>query len=114
MNERLKEFRKTLGASQAEFGNKIGLTASAISAIEKGKRGVTDQLIILLSIKFNVSEDWLKYDEGTMFKDKEYINIDQFGLNKDERDILTVFATLLEEDRRTIIKLAERFASIRK
>lgn len=42
MNERIKELRKTLSLTMEELGEKLGVTRSAISNIESGKRGITE------------------------------------------------------------------------
>ena len=66
-NERIKELRKTLGLTQEKFGERVGLKKSAISQIESGVNGVTDQLRLAVFREFNVNEDWLRTGEGSMF-----------------------------------------------
>ena len=74
-NERVKELRKALGLTQEKFGERVGLKKSAISQIESGVNGVTDQLHLTVFREFNVNEDWLRTGEGSMFvesyKDEE-------------------------------------------
>ena len=74
-NERVKEVRKSLGLTQEKFGERVGLKKSAISQIESGVNGVTDQLRLAVFREFNVNEDWLRTGEGSMFvesyKDEE-------------------------------------------
>ena len=67
MNTRLKELRKELKLTQAEFGEKLGITAAAISDIEKGRRNLTDRNINLICEKFYVSEEWLREGIGDIF-----------------------------------------------
>lgn len=67
MNERIKVLRKHLHLTQNEFGDKLGIVKSSISNIEKGRHGVTDQMIKLMVKEFGVSENWLRYGEGEMF-----------------------------------------------
>lgn len=66
-NERIKELRKSLGLTQEKFGERVGLKKSAISQIESGVNGVTDQLRLAVFREFNVNEDWLRTGEGSMF-----------------------------------------------
>lgn len=66
-NERVKELRKALGLTQEKFGERVGLKKSAISQIESGVNGVTDQLLLSVCREFNVNEDWLRTGEGSMF-----------------------------------------------
>lgn len=66
-NDRIKEARKSLGLTQDKFGERLGVGRSAISNIEAGSRGVTDQLRLAVCREFNVSEDWLRTGGGSMF-----------------------------------------------
>ena len=45
MNSRLYKVRKVLKMSQVEFGREIGVSGAAISRIEKGERGLTEQML---------------------------------------------------------------------
>lgn len=67
MNERIKELRKHLNLTQDEFGTKLGVAKSSISNIEKGRYGVTDQMIKLMVKEFSVNENWLRTGDGEMF-----------------------------------------------
>ena len=66
-NERIKDLRKALGLTQERFGERVGLKKSAISQIESGVNGVTDQLRLAVFRESNVNEDWLSTGEGSMF-----------------------------------------------
>ena len=44
MNGRIKELRKHFDLTQDVFGKKLGIKKSAVSKIEKGENGVTDQM----------------------------------------------------------------------
>ena len=66
-NDRIKEARKSLGLTQDKFGERLGVGRSAISNIEAGSRGVTDQLRLSVCREFNVNEDWMSTGEGSMF-----------------------------------------------
>ena len=67
MNERIKKLRKYLHLTQEEFGQKLGIKKSAVSKIEKGENGATDQMIKLMVKEFGVNENWLRTDRGDMF-----------------------------------------------
>ncbi len=67
MKNRFKEIRKELGYTQNEFGEKIGITGSTISDIERGKLSLTDRNISLICEKLGVNENWLRNGEGEMF-----------------------------------------------
>lgn len=67
MNGRIKELRKYLHLTQDEFGEKLGIKKSAVSKIEKGENGVTDQMIKLMVKEFGVNKNWIRTGEGEMF-----------------------------------------------
>ena len=68
MNQRIKKLRQTLGLTQKNFGEKIGLKQNSIALIESGKRNMSDTAIIALLSAFpNVNHDWLINGTGEMF-----------------------------------------------
>lgn len=69
MNDRVRHIRKELDLTMEKFGERLGVTRTAISNIEAGNRGVTDQMFKAICREFNVSEKWLRDGEGDMFKE---------------------------------------------
>lgn len=69
MNERLKELRKALALSQENFGAALGVTKTAICALESGRRNITRQMVVAICREFNVSEEWLLTGSGEMFNE---------------------------------------------
>ena len=67
MRKRLREIRKKLGYTQNEFGERIGITGSTVSDIERGKLSLTERNISLICEKLGVNKNWLKNGEGEMF-----------------------------------------------
>ena len=67
MNTRIKKLRESLNLTLEAFGSRIGVTRSAISNIENGRREPTNQLIFSICREFHVSEEWLRTGEGEMF-----------------------------------------------
>lgn len=76
MNERVKELRKALGLTLEKFGANLGVTKVAISNIENGNRGLTDQMFLSICREYNVNPGWLETGNGPMFlgesKDTDY------------------------------------------
>ena len=66
MQNRIKELRKSLGLNQTEFGDKIGVTTSAISGYELGTRAPSDAIIKSICREYGVSETWLRTGAGEM------------------------------------------------
>lgn len=66
MNNRFRQLRLACKKSQEEFGKILGLTKSGVSDIERGKRNVTSQHLIMLSNwhERKVNIEWLRTGEG--------------------------------------------------
>lgn len=82
MNARVRQVRKKLDLTMEKFGDRLGVTRTAISNIEAGNRGVTEQMVRSICREFGVNEVWLRTGEGgddNMFTrlDEE----DRFSLN---------------------------------
>lgn len=68
ISERIKYLRKSiLNLTQDELGEKLGVTKSSISRLEKGINNFTEQMIKSICREFNVNEEWLKSGTGDMF-----------------------------------------------
>lgn len=80
MNSRIRELRKTLGLSQAEFARRIGLKQNAVSYLEKNGSTVTEHNIRMICSQFCVSEAWLRDGLGTMFLEDEKKQQDFFEI----------------------------------
>lgn len=72
MNERIKQVREALGMTYNEFSEKLGMSISGISEVEKGRRAVQERHIKLILAAFpKVSEQWLRTGKGEMFRQVE-------------------------------------------
>ena len=67
MNERLKELRKSLGLTQQEFAERLGIKRNAVTNYEVGRNAPADMVVSLICREFNVSEAWLRTGEGEPF-----------------------------------------------
>lgn len=84
--QRIKQLRKELGLSQRDFAEKIGVTASALSAYEKGLKNPSVNVAMTMANQFDISLDWLC---GLSSKDI-------FDPTQDIRDALTSIIYLFE------------------
>lgn len=100
MNLRLKELRLSLNITQDEFAEKIGIKSKAhISALETGKRTITDRIISDVCREFNVNEDWLRNGTGEMFVEPETFSLDDFVKQKGATDFeLEIMKSYFEID----------------
>ena len=91
INERLKLLRTSLNLSQEAFGEKIGIRSRAhISALEGGRRALTDRIVNDICREFYVNEDWLRNGIGEMFREEDTFSLDDYLNQKNcsEKDIL--------------------------
>jgi transcriptional regulator with XRE-family HTH domain len=108
MNERIKELRDALGITLEEFGSRLGVTRTAISRLERGNRGVTDQMAISICREFGVNERWLRTGEGEMFEQTRASVLDrlstEYDLSREQRSVIEAFLDLDPQERDVILK----------
>jgi transcriptional regulator with XRE-family HTH domain len=66
VNNRIYKIREDQKISQEEFANRLGVTKSAISGYETGRRTPTEQMIKSICREFCIEEKWLRTGEGKM------------------------------------------------
>ena len=67
MKDRIKEVRKSVGMTQVEFGEKLGVKGNTVTNYETGLRTPTDAVVRSICREFNVNADWLRNGVGEMF-----------------------------------------------
>lgn len=67
LGDRLKELRKENGFNQAEFGDRIGISMSAVSLLEKGTNNPSEQTIRAICSEFGVRREWLLNNDGPKY-----------------------------------------------
>lgn len=67
IEDRVLLIREKKELSQEEFGERIGVTKSTISLIERKLRNPSERVIRDICREFNVNEDWLRNGAGEMF-----------------------------------------------
>lgn len=103
-NERMIFVRENSELSQEEFARRLGLTKSAISGYETGRRIPTDSVLKLVSTTFQIDEEWLKSGEGMPTAKESESALDevfhQFKCSKFEQAFLNSYFQMPERDRR--------------
>ena len=117
MNERIKELRKVLGLTLDKFGGRLGVGKSAISKIERGENGVTDQLFKSICREFNINETWLREGTGEMFASMEteyHTMIDRVmkGERENVKNVFKTFVTFDESDWDALDRMIEKYSTI--
>lgn len=70
VNQRIKEIRQNLNLSQAKFAKALSMSNGYVAGIELERNTVNDRIIKLICFTFNVSEQWLRTGEGSMFNEE--------------------------------------------
>ena len=118
MNERILILRKALKLSQEKFGERLGVTKSAVSKMELGTYNITDTILRLISKEFNVSYDWLVSGSCEMFllqnRYDEIAKLTKQLLNEEEdsfkNKLISALANLSEEQWAVLADIAENLA----
>ena len=99
MNHRIRELRKLLGLTQAEFADNIGLKQSSLSNIERN--GPTEQIIKSICSIYHVNEDWLLTGKGEIFITSPY-----------EKDLSEIFNSLHPATQEHLLKTARELLKL--
>lgn len=70
MKDRIKEVRKSTSLSQTKFGERLGVSLSAVQKWELGITVPSDATILLMSKEFGVNETWLRTGAGSRTMEK--------------------------------------------
>ena len=65
--DRLKLLRKTIGLTQEQLAQRLGIGKAALSMIETGKAALSSRNRNILVQELNVNPDWLETGKGCMF-----------------------------------------------
>ena len=114
--ERIKDVRNSLGLTLEKFGEKLGVTKTAISRLEKDERSLTEQMTKSICREFGVDYMWLTTGEGEMFVETDddfFERIDRIMVGEDDAR-KNLFKALLEasdEDIAAFQRIIDLFAS---
>lgn len=112
MRERIIFLRESLNLTQAEFGEKMGLTRSGVSNIENGIREIQERHIKLILAAFpDVSEAWLRYGTGEMYRknDGEVARlVERYQFGDMVQKLLTVYEQLDDARQAAVLEYARR------
>lgn len=106
MNKRLSELRRELGLSMEKFGSKIGLSRSAISKMESGNSGLSEQTILSICRVYRVNYHWLTNGDGEMFSGTPESIVDEiaedYNLDGIDKKIIQKYLELDNEHRKLL------------
>lgn len=100
MNDRFKKIRIYFNKTQEEFANSINIKSKAhISALESGKRSITDRIISDVCAEYNINEEWLRNGIEPMFIEPDTFSLDEYVKQKGATDFeLEIIKSFFEMD----------------
>lgn len=116
--ERIKDVRNSLGLTLEKFGEKLGVTKTAISRIEKGERSLTEQMTKSICREFSVDYMWLSTGEGEMFVESDddfFERIDRImaGENESRKNMIKTLLYASDADIEAFDRLVDYYISLR-
>ena len=116
--ERIKDVRNSLGLTLEKFGEKLGVTKTAISRIEKGERSLTEQMTKSICREFSVYYMWLTTGEGEMFVESDddfFERIDRImaGENESRKNMIKTLLYASDADIEAFDRLVDYYISLR-
>lgn len=116
--ERIKDVRNSLGLTLEKFGEKLGVTKTAISRLEKGERSLTEQMTKSICREFGVDYMWLTTGEGEMFVESDddfFERIDRImaGENESRKNMIKTLLYASDADIEAFDRLVDYYISLR-
>lgn len=116
--ERIKDVRNSLGLTLEKFGEKLGVTKTAISRIEKGERSLTEQMTKSICREFSVDYMWLTTGDGEMFVESdddffERIDCIMAGENESRKNMIKALLYASDADIEAFDRLVDYYISLR-
>ena len=116
--ERIKDVGNSLGLTLEKFGEKLGVTKTAISRIEKGERSLTEQMTKSICREFSVDYMWLTTGEGEMFVESDddfFERIDRImaGENESRKNMIKTLLYASDADIEAFDRLVDYYISLR-
>lgn len=115
MKDRIKQIRKNLGMTQAQFGERIGVKGNTITNYEIGNRIPSNAIISSICREFHINEEWLRTGIGEPNVDEDISFGDvcsKIGVHDERaRNLIMDYYKLSSEDKELLWKFIERFIS---
>ena len=116
--ERIKDVRNSLGLTLEKFGEKLGVTKTAISRLEKGERSLTEQMTKSICREFSVDYMWLTTGEGEMFVESDddfFERIDRIMAceNESRKNMIKTLLYASDADIEAFDRLVDYYISLR-
>ena len=111
--ERFKKIRKFLDMKQIDFANAIKLTQGHVSDIENKRKCVSDRIVEIICLKYNINEEWLRNGTEPMFNiktdDFTEISVEIDKHDAKARKAIIDYWNLSEDDKRLFWAFLDKF-----
>ena len=113
VNQRIRQVRKHFDMQQSEFGERLGLSQTGVSWLEREGNTVSEQTIRLLHLDFHVSEEWLRTGDGPMFSAEDDSPLErlcrEYAVSDCERRILELYFSFDPKRRKMVCDFVDDF-----
>ena len=107
IGERIKRIRDENGLTLTKFGGRLGVSAQAISLIEKGTNAPSEQTVRSICREFRINEEWLRTGEGeprqATYQDALWDIVQARGLDHADYALIAGIMEMPAETRKAII-----------
>lgn len=114
ISERIREIRKSQNLTMEAFGFRRGVGKTAISKIENGKCGLTEQMKRTICREFNVNYDWLVSEEGEMLSNLPHSILEDvctaYNCDDTDRKLIETYLECDPDIRAAIKQYIKRFS----
>lgn len=102
MEKRIAQVRKERQLSVRAFGAAIGISGSAVSKLENGENGPSEQSIRAICSNFNISREWLETGKGTKdleqsVDDAERMGRLVFSMSETKKQLFRILSAMPDE-----------------
>ena len=94
IGERISQIRKDAGLSMEAFGEKVGITKTSVSRLERGINGAAEPTIRMICTEFGVNYDWLVDGKGPIYSNLPETLMDEL---QDEYELDDLDRRIVEE-----------------
>lgn len=114
--KRVIQIRTDADLSQSKFAEKLNLSRSTVSLIEKGERKLTPRTLSSIVERFGVNYDWLTTGNGDPYIKPEHTIYDmlaeEYGLDELDVEIIKQYMALEPLERDVFKKFIKRIRGI--
>ena len=107
IGDQIRCLRKSLGLTQQEFANRIGVKRNTIANYEIGRNIPVDSVLELICREFNVSRQWMETGVGDIFIEPDNFSLDEYlcerGADSLEIEIIRAYFELDPTTRKRVL-----------